>query len=584
MPTRNPGEFINEGIPGAKAGRGDYGRIEPILIAGFAAALAVPILYIFRRFDGNTLVSWRWVFAEGGIQTVYPYIISGTLLCYLPARLNIKGRNILFPVIAASFLLLTSLYSEPEIILDAGRYFLQAKHLKEYGPVYFLREWGREISAWTDLPLVPFIYGLVMRLLGEVRLYIQIVNTIMFCLTLACTWRIGKMLWGREAGNLGILMLLGIPYLLIQVPLMLVDVCAMFFLAASILSVLEAAERGGVSRNLAVGLAVFLALISKYSIWVMILMIPSMYLVHRSQNREVSIYRVLPGLGIAASMFLAFVIINLDTVGPQFGLLAGYQMAGLGRWKEGPASTFLFQIHPFVSGFVIYSIYHGIKRREAHVIPALLVLLIVVIFRAWRIRYLIPLLPVLALLAARGIGYLKYSVLRRYIGFTTAFCSMAIVFTAYLPFVKSSSLMNLKLAGEFLNVSGNENIVVHTLPQRSSTGSTAPAVAILDIYADGVIIHAEPWAKPGLSPDVDDSSLRFTWELKKPYFYKAYFDGSTDSSTIIYSHMDDLSDYVAEHTDTSGQGDRFDRTEGVFRYKTLVTVYNRRSPNLDYKD
>jgi len=392
------------------------------------------------------------------------------------------------------------------------------------------------------------------------------------------------MLWGREAGILGTLMLLGIPYLLIQVPLMLVDIYAMFFLTASILAVLEASDKGGVSRNLTVGLAVFLALLSKYSIWVMILMIPAMHLAHRCQNRQASIYSALPGLGLATAMFLAFVIYNLDTIGSQFGLLAGYQMAGLGRWTEGPASTFLFQIHPFVTGFVIYSVYQGIKRREAHVIPTLIVLIIVVLFRAWRIRYIIPLLPVLALLAARGIGYLKYPVLRRYIGFTAAFCSLAIVFTAYLPFIKGSSLMNLKLAGEFMNASGNESIVVHTLPQRNSTGSTAPAVAILDIYADGVIIDTEPWEQPGLNQDIENSSLRFTWELNKPFFYKTHDNRSADSSAIIFSDMKDLSAYDAKIPDTYDEGSVFGRTDGVFRYKTLVSVHNRRSPGISYTD
>jgi len=44
----------------------------------------------------------------------------------------------------------------PEVNIDASRYFTQAKHLELFGVRYFLSEWGREIHAWTDMPLIPF--------------------------------------------------------------------------------------------------------------------------------------------------------------------------------------------------------------------------------------------------------------------------------------------------------------------------------------------------------------------------------------------------------------------------------------------
>ena len=90
----------------------------------------------------------------------------------------------------------------PEVIVDASRYFTQAKHLDVYGIGYFLREWGRDINIWTDMPLIPFLYGLIFKLFGESRIYIQAFTTLLFSLTVVLTYNIGKTLWDETVGFL----------------------------------------------------------------------------------------------------------------------------------------------------------------------------------------------------------------------------------------------------------------------------------------------------------------------------------------------------------------------------------------------
>jgi len=121
-------------------------------------------------------------------------------------------------------------WKEPEVIVDASRYFTQAKHLELDGLGGFVRGWGREIPAWTDLPLVPALYGFVFRTFGETRVAVQAFTTLLFAGTVLLAFRTGKALWDEEVGFAGGALLLAIPYLLTQVPTMLVDVPTMFFL------------------------------------------------------------------------------------------------------------------------------------------------------------------------------------------------------------------------------------------------------------------------------------------------------------------------------------------------------------------
>jgi 4-amino-4-deoxy-L-arabinose transferase-like glycosyltransferase len=130
--------------------------------------------------------------------------------------------------------------------VDTSRYFTQAKHLEMYGIKYFMHEWGKGISAWTDLPLISFFYGLIFKFFGESRIYIQIFTTFLFSMTCVITFFIGKTLWDEETGFLAGLLLLGTPYLFSQIPLMLIDVPTMLFLTLSVFTYIRAIEKGGI--------------------------------------------------------------------------------------------------------------------------------------------------------------------------------------------------------------------------------------------------------------------------------------------------------------------------------------------------
>ena len=124
--------------------------------------------------DMSTLTSWRWVFAERGFLGSYLLLITGVILALPLSGLKVPERH------AAAFLFILAIVSclpfwdSPEYLLDTSRYFLQAKYLKVYGIAAFFREWGKEITPWTDLPLVPLIYGLLFKVFGETKAAITV--------------------------------------------------------------------------------------------------------------------------------------------------------------------------------------------------------------------------------------------------------------------------------------------------------------------------------------------------------------------------------------------------------------------------
>ena len=175
-------------------------ELEFILLLSFLALFSFSLLYIFRIYDNNTLTSWQWSFTHVGIKKILLFLAAAIIFSLLISwQLSIEDTPVPVLVISATMAVLP-LWSEPELLLDSGRYFVQAKSLSQHGIFYFAREWGREITAWTDMPLTPFLYGLIFKIAGESRIAVQFFNTLVFILTVLNTFRIGAILWNRETG------------------------------------------------------------------------------------------------------------------------------------------------------------------------------------------------------------------------------------------------------------------------------------------------------------------------------------------------------------------------------------------------
>jgi len=186
------------------------------LIISLVTLLTYLGLFFLRHLDDNRLTSWEWVFSKGDAADLFFIFVAGLILAFVLPRASVFSKVRILFLFSLSFASAGFMWGEPEVLVDASRYFTEAKHLEVYGIGYFLREWGGEISAWTDMPLVPFLYGLIFKFFGESRIYIQIFNSLVFSLSALLTYLIGKELWDEDIGFAGGLLLLGMPYLLLD--------------------------------------------------------------------------------------------------------------------------------------------------------------------------------------------------------------------------------------------------------------------------------------------------------------------------------------------------------------------------------
>lgn len=553
-----------------------------LLTFSLLALITFPALYSLRALDDNRLTSWQWVFHGVDVSILFAIHVVGIIVLIAASQIPFLERGKSAFLFLFSFILTALFWRMPEAIVDASRYFTQAKYLELYGIEFFVKEWGRTIPSWTDLPLVPFLYGLIFKLVGEHRLYIQIFTTLLFSGTIVLTALIGKELWDEETGFYGGALLLGIPYLFVQTPLMLVDVPTMFFLTLAIFAFLKALSGGGWATILASSISIFLALFSKYSAWPMLSVLAvSMFVCIRRQEHAGNAHVLLRGMfafSLAVLLLGTTVLYRFEAFSDQFNLLMSYQRPGLGRWAESFVSTFFFQMHPFITLFALVSLWVAIRRRDPKYLIICWLPLLLIFFQIKRIRYTIPLFPMVALMASYGLQQIGNRGLKKFIISCIIMSSVTIALCAYLPFTQKMSAANLKKAGEFLNALDEDTVEVFTSLPAEPVVNPAVEVPLLDLYTrKKIIYHGDPDASPG--GDIQSSPLRFTWEYRNPSYYAIKERPRDDEIAAVMLSGEgggDLPHPLVQKLRDYHEVMRFNADERVFQHKTFVSVYRQR--------
>jgi 4-amino-4-deoxy-L-arabinose transferase-like glycosyltransferase len=551
-------------------------RTDAMLLIAFAAVLTVPLLSIGRSLDNNALTNWNWIYPHAAIGQIFLLISFSILVSFLLSRTAILDSAPFLVLPALAFLAVLPLWGGPEVIIDASRYFLQAKHLELNGPSSFLREWGRSVGVWTDLPVVPFLYGLVFRFAGESRVFVQAVTTLLFSLTVLLTYHIGRKLWGRDTGVAAGLLLLGMPYLIMQVPLMLVDVPAMFFLSLAVFTFLTAVEQGGLLRICSAACALFLCVFSKYSTSIMLF--PLLLIVSnqaRISRRKVfsRTAMVLTGAGVPA---LGLFLLHGTVMRAQVDLLRTFQLEGLKRWQEGLLSTLFFQTHPFLTIAAGAGIVFAIKRKDTRFLVPAWAAVFVILLPHERIRYLIPLAPLFTLMAARGLQEVADRGVRHFIVWCSVTTSVVIALAAYAPFLERMSLVNLRDAGRYIDTMDGCVVEVYALPQPRSAGNTETAVPLLDLFTKKTVRYRALAAARPDQGTIAQSSLRFTWEVPLPTHYgEREHDACAPVAIISGEPVSAPPSGIKLGQDDLIPVKRFESSTGVFKFKTFVTLFER---------
>ncbi len=562
-----------------KIAQGRLKNIGPTFLIIFSSLLLFYVLYTLRSLDDSRFTSWEDVFS-----VVRP-LRTGGILCislvaaFILSRAAFIGRNTVASLFTLSFAASAICWQEPEMIVDASRYFTQAKHLEVYGIAYFFREWGNGINAWTDLPAMSFIYGSLFAIFGEGRLIIQFFNSLLFSSAIVLTYLTGKELWGRDTGFHASLFLLAIPYLFTQVPLMMVDLPAMFFLTLSIYTFLLALRRGGTMVAIS-SLIIFVSFFTKYSIWLMLTVIPVIYAVELYRNRKGELDRyALRGLIV---FFISFFLISIviafkhDEIVKQIHLLLSYQKPGLKRWGESLVSTYFFQMHPLIPVLAAVSVIMAFRKKDmTYVIVAWLVF-VVLVLQIRRIRYIVMVFPLLSLMASYGLGLLRDRSTGRFVAYSTAAFSLTLALSSFIPFQQHTSAANIRDAADYLNSLDVKVVEVFTPLPRDYVMNPAVSVPLLDLHTKKKIAYRYDETAYPSPEDLNTSALRFTWNYKNPLYYQEREEGKEKRAVLVISDSVErgLPDSILQKIVTLPGKRTFKVSDNVFRHQTLVTVYH----------
>lgn len=549
--------------------------VDHILFLAFLLLIAVPLRYLLRSLDDNTLVSWQWIVTADVMFFVLLGTAGAAAAAAWLARVDVPARWHEPLLLALSFCAVVPLWSEPEVIIDASRYFVQAKHLGQYGPSVFLREWGGAIPAWTDLPAIPFAYGLIFRSAGESRVLIQLFTTLLFCCTAVLTCRLGRKLWDEQTGLLSGLLFLGSPYVLLQVPLMLVDIPLMFLFMLSCVLYCEALQKGGPARIVGAASAMSLAVLSKYSALPMLLILPVISFVSVRSGERRALGRTVAVLGTAgvlsACAFLAF----QDIIVRQLALLRSFQVPALGRWNESVVSTALFQIHPFLSMLAIFGAVNAFRTRDIRFLVPFWLVVFAAGLQVGRIRYLVPLFPLLAVMAAYGLAALfRDRRTQLFTAYGAVGATLVLVLIACLPFLNRTTMANLRDAARYVDTLPGTGIAVCVLPQLRSSGNTEMAIPLLDLYSRKNITYLRSAAGRPSPERMEMSPLRFTWETPLPSFYDMREEGTYAAPLVVISGEPGTTFFpgLATALPPAPVIRTFALDTGTFRYRTAVAV------------
>lgn len=508
-------------------------------LLGFSILLSYYLLYIFRSADNTVLMGWNLIFNTG--TKIYELLFIQSiciLLSFIISRKNIASRynhekyHILFLFISG-FLIGSLFWNIPEINPDAARYFTEAKYLKEYGIMSFLKDWGGEIFTWVDFPTVPFFYGIIFKYLGEYREFVLIFNTIFLSLTSVLTYKISKKLWNEEVGLSSGLLLMSFPYLLSQVPLMLVDIPLMFLIILSIFYVLKIFENS--YYCILAPLIIFFTIYAKMSSILIILPPIISILIIKQQSVIKNKYRWISTLIFSAGLIIPFYLWKMRFFNQNaIAMIIAKQE---NTHFEGPFNYF-FQIGFIIIISAIFSLITEIKKKDInYFILVAWILIPFLMFHNTRIRQIIAIFPAIAIMSSIAINSINNNNIKKFLITSIFLTSIAFTACIFIPFEENFTDKNIKNGAEFTNKLDMSEIQLFLDFSDKFPYNPDPIVALFDIYSHKKIRYSNETK----FYTINDFSNQWTAFYKIPSFYYENKDPKlthADRINVIISDKD----------------------------------------------
>lgn len=279
------------------------------------------------------------------------------------------------------------------------------EYFANYGGIYWLGD--------RHPPLMPLVYGLVMRVLGAHLIVMRLVSLLLSVGTVLLTYLVTKELYDRDTALRATLLLLSIPFLLRFGAFALLDGPMTFLFTLALLLGLRLLRAPSYRLSLVAGLVIGAGLLTRYT---MVLIYPVMLGCS-----------FLPGLLRRLKLHLALVVLvslavlatwlvyanSKDVFASQQQLISKYAtVATTTAWGRGfLLETLLIKLPSYLGVYNVPLLFLGglnlVRRRS---FPDLLLLLwIAAVFLPLALtlpdpRYFMPAFPALAIAMARGLG------------------------------------------------------------------------------------------------------------------------------------------------------------------------------------
>ena len=361
------------------------------------------------------------------------------------------------------------------------------------------------------------------------------------------------------------------PWLLFLAPAFLVDIPAAFFVVGALLFTLRFVKKGRLPDTFPAVFFLSMALLTKYSLWLYLpVLLAAMVAGQVSRDRwQKTCGRAMTVFLSALALPLFFCFTHQESVRAQLRLLTTFQVAGLAGWDEGFWSAFLFQVHPLVLVMAAVACVTAIRTQEKAAFVCLAAVLLALFLPTNRIRYLVPLLPLVCLAAARGLEiFFAADRVRRFAVQGAVATSLCVAFAAYLPFARGTAFMNITEAGRLLDrlPGGGGRLLV-----RSHTAIVGPhaLVPLVDMATEKTLCLETNERTSATPASVRASPLRFSWEMDLGGLYRRCGPNDTHLPRLVVS---DTSDGAPACPPTARQTVFAGKTE-AFLFQPRVTVF-----------
>ena len=241
----------------------------------------------------------------------FPIILIILLLAdkfIFPLLAKINNRKKIILIFILCLISGASLFHTVQTNPDYGRYQVESKYLVNHGIVKFFQNYEKFHSG-IDLPIMPLIYGLALKIIGEGQLAVLTVNFFVFLGILLLIYSIAKTLFDKKVAVLSIILFATTPFIVTQTPLFLVDLGQTFFLTLSVFLLINLIKKPSFKKSLFIGLVLFIASLAKITsiLFLITFLITSFLWVILKKNNQTSLYSLITTWGTMIILDSAYV-------------------------------------------------------------------------------------------------------------------------------------------------------------------------------------------------------------------------------------------------------------------------------------